>query len=41
MAANCPSHALSNGDAFIATGNTRPVDPVKTACPSPVAHACT
>ena len=36
-----PSHARSNGDAFIATGNTRPVDPTNTSWPRPVAHRMT
>ena len=36
-----PIHARSKGEAFIATGNTRPDDPVNTSCPSPRAHACT
>jgi len=36
-----PSHARSRGEAFIATGNTRPDEPVKTSCPSPRAQSCT
>ena len=39
--ASCPAQALSSGEAFIATGNTRPVDPVNTGCPSPRAQSCT
>jgi hypothetical protein len=36
-----PSQARNKGEAFIATGNTRPDEPVKTSCPSPRAQACT
>ena len=31
--------ARSSGEAFIAAGNTRPLDPVKVGCPSPWHHA--
>ena len=36
-----PIHARNSGDAFIPLGNTRPVEPVKISCPSPLAHAIT
>ena len=36
-----PSHARSNGDAFISRGNTRPELPVNTSTPSPRAQSCT
>jgi hypothetical protein len=35
------SQARSRGDAFIATGKTRPDDPVNTGWPSPRHQSCT
>jgi hypothetical protein len=35
------SHARSMGEPFIATGNTRPDDPVNTSCPNPRQNAFT
>ena len=40
-ASNRFSHARSSGDAFIATGKTRPVEPTNTSWPRPVAHRTT
>jgi hypothetical protein len=33
------SHARSSGEAFIARGNTRPLEPMKVSCPSRSAQA--
>ena len=33
------SHARSSGEAFIAFGKMRPLEPVKVSCPSPSAQA--
>ncbi len=41
LASSCASHARRSGEAFIATGKTRPVEPVKTSCPKPFAQAIT
>ena len=41
ISANRAIHARNRGEAFITTGNTRPVLPVNRSCPSPRAQSCT
>ena len=36
-----PFTFVQSGEAFMATGNTRPVEPVKTSCPSALAQSIT